>query len=52
MLTKTEIVDGGNRFETLLLAPSSAALEYRNRGVGSSLIQESFKLAREMGYCP
>jgi len=50
MLTKTEIVDGGNRFETLLLAPSSVALEYRNRGVGSSLIQESFKLAREMGY--
>lgn len=50
MLTKTYIVDGGNKFETLLLAPISVALEYRNRGVGSNLIKESFKSAKEMGY--
>jgi putative acetyltransferase len=50
MLTKTYIVNGGNKFETLLLAPISVALEYRKRGVGTSLIKESFKLAKEMGY--
>jgi len=50
MLTKTYIVDRENKFETLLLAPISVALEYRNRGVGSNLIKESFKLAKEMGY--
>lgn len=50
MLTKTYIVNNGNRFKTLLLAPVSVALEYRNRGVGSSLIRESFKLAKGMGY--
>ncbi len=50
MLTKTYIVNRGNKFETLLLAPISVALEYRNRGVGSNLIKENFKLAKEMGY--
>ena len=50
MLTKTYIVNSGNKFETLLLAPISVALEYRNRGVGSNLIKESFKLAKGMGY--
>lgn len=50
MLTKTYIVNGGNKFEALLLAPISVALECRNRGVGSNLIKESFKLAKEMGY--
>ncbi|MFZ5596613.1 MAG: GNAT family N-acetyltransferase [Bacillota bacterium] len=50
MLTKTYIVNGDNKFETFLLAPVSVALEYRNRGVGSNLIKESFKLAKEMGY--
>lgn len=50
MLTKTYIVNGENKIESLLLAPLSVALEYRNRGVGASLIKESFKLAKEMGY--
>ncbi|MHB1043056.1 MAG: GNAT family N-acetyltransferase [Eubacteriales bacterium] len=50
MLTKTYIVNSGKKFETLLLAPISVALEYRNRGVGSNLIKESFKLAKKMGY--
>ncbi|MHB8985624.1 MAG: GNAT family N-acetyltransferase [Eubacteriales bacterium] len=50
MLTKTYIVNSGKKFETLLLAPISVVLEYRNRGVGSSLIKESFKLAKKMGY--
>ena len=50
MLTKTYIVNSSNKYETLLLAPISVALEYRNRAVGSNLIKESFKLAKEMGY--
>lgn len=50
MLTKTNIVNGDNKFEALLLAPISVALEYRNRGVGTGLIKESFKLAKEKGY--
>ena len=50
MLTKTYVINDGNKFETLLLAPISVALEYRNQGVGSNLIKESFRLAKEMGY--
>ncbi len=50
MLTKTFIVNSGNKFGTLLLAPISVALDYRNKGVGSNLIKESFKLAKDMGY--
>ena len=50
MLTETYIVNNGNKFKTLLLAPISVVLEYRNRGIGSNLIKESFRLAREMGY--
>jgi len=50
MLTRTYIDNGGNRFEILLLAPVSVALEFRNRGVGSKLIKEALRLAGEMGY--
>jgi putative acetyltransferase len=50
MFTRTNIVNGGNRFEILLLAPVSVALVYRNRGIGSKLIKEGFRLAGEMGY--
>jgi len=50
MLTKTYIIIGGSKFEALLLAPISVALEYRNAGIGTELIRESFRLAKEMGY--
>ena len=50
MLTKTYITNGGFKFEALLLAPLSVALDYRNRGVGSKLVHESFRLAKERGY--
>ena len=50
MVTRLYVDNGGQKFETLYVAPLSVALEYRNRGVGSSLIKESFKLAKEMGY--
>jgi predicted N-acetyltransferase YhbS len=50
MVTRLYVVNGGQKFETLYVAPLSVALEHRNRGVGSDLIKESFKLAKEMGY--
>ncbi|MDF9408723.1 MAG: hypothetical protein A4E52_01842 [Pelotomaculum sp. PtaB.Bin013] len=50
MLTKTYIVNNSNKYQALLLAPISVALKHRNKGVGSHLIRESFKLAKEMGY--
>lgn len=50
MLTKCPVVNGQETHEILLLAPLSVRLEYRNRGVGSALIAESARLAREMGY--
>jgi len=50
MLTKTYIVNSDSKFEALLLAPICVALEYRNRGIASELINQSFKLAKKMGY--
>ena len=50
MLTKCPVVNGQEAHEILLLAPLSVRLEYRNRGVGSALIAECARLAREMGY--
>lgn len=50
MLTKTYVATGGSKFEALLLAPLSVALEYRNRGIGSKLVRKSFELARNLGY--
>lgn len=51
MLTKNCIDQGnGQLFEALLLAPLAVELAYRSMGVGSKLINESFRLAKEMGY--
>ncbi|VBB09497.1 acyl-coa n-acyltransferase [Lucifera butyrica] len=50
MFTTTYIVNGDARAATLLLAPLSVALAYRNKGIGSRLINEGFRLARELGY--
>ncbi|PXV66767.1 putative N-acetyltransferase YhbS [Dysgonomonas alginatilytica] len=50
MLTKTYITDGDKKFEVLLLAPVSVLLEYRDKGIGSMVIRESFERAKSMGY--
>lgn len=50
MLTKSYINNDEYKAETLLLAPISVALEYRNKGVGSKLINKSFQLAKLLGY--
>jgi predicted N-acetyltransferase YhbS len=50
MLTKAHIVNGTNKSEVIYIAPLSVVLEFRNKGIGSALMKESFKLAKEMGY--
>lgn len=50
MLTKAYIINDDHRHEVLYLAPIAVALEYRSKGIGSELIRESFRLARNMGY--
>ncbi|MCX6006334.1 MAG: N-acetyltransferase [Chloroflexi bacterium] len=50
MLSKAHIVNGADKFEVIYVAPLSVVLEHRNKGIGSSLIKESFRLAKEMGY--
>ena len=50
MLTKTYVATGGSKFEALLLAPLSVALEYRRCGIGSKLVLYSFDLAKKLGY--
>lgn len=51
MLTKTYVEKpDGSKFEALLLAPISVALPYRDKGIGSKLINKSFDLACQLGY--
>ena len=50
MLTKTYVATGDSKFDALLLAPLSVALEHRKRGIGSKLVKESFELAKNLGY--
>lgn len=40
----------GSKFESLLLAPLSVLLEYREHGVGSALMKEGLRRGRELGY--
>lgn len=50
MLTKLIIENEENRYSTLALAPVSVLPEYQNKGVGSKLISESLKIAKEIGF--
>ena len=51
MLTNTYITQpDGSRFDVLLVAPLSIALEYRNKGIGGALMREGLKRGKEMGY--
>lgn len=40
----------GTHFDALLVAPVSVLLEYRNKGVGSALMQEAFRIAADMDF--
>lgn len=50
MLTKTYVSRSNSKFEALLLAPLCIALEQRNLGIGSKLVVEGLKLAKNLGY--
>lgn len=50
MFTKTYILTGTSRVEALLLAPLAVQLEHRCRGIGAGLIQEGFRIAKQLGY--
>lgn len=51
MLTELDVTQSdGSKYKALLLAPLSVLMEYRNKGVGASLIWEACRLADEMGY--
>jgi predicted N-acetyltransferase YhbS len=50
MLTKLLIKNGEKKYESLALAPVSVLPEYQNRGIGTKLINESVKIAKELGF--
>jgi putative acetyltransferase len=50
MLTRKYFIVDNKSHEILYLAPISVVLGYRNKGIGSKLINESFNIAKKMGY--
>lgn len=50
MLTKIFIENGEKKYESLALAPVSVLPEYQNKGIGSKLIIESLRIAKEIGF--
>lgn len=50
VLFKTYIESGKGNVDTLLLGPICVAIEYRDKGIGSALIKESFRIAKEKGF--
>ena len=51
MLTRTFITRQNNeQFEALLLSPICVLIEYRKKGVGSTLIKHSLEKAKKMGF--
>lgn len=50
MFTKLIIKSGENTYSSLALAPVSILPEYQNKGIGSKLIIEGLKIAKEIGF--
>ncbi len=50
MLTKTQVKTEKGFFDTLLLAPICIDIDFRNKGLGQQLANESFKKAVELGH--
>ena len=50
MLTRTYITTVGGKVEALLLAPLCVVSEYRNRGLGSKLVNLSLEEAKKLGF--
>ncbi|AGA68240.1 putative acetyltransferase [Desulfitobacterium dichloroeliminans LMG P-21439] len=50
MLTKLIIENDEREYETLALAPVSVLPEYQNKGIGSKMINEGLRIAKELGF--
>ena len=50
MLTTNKIINENDTVESLSLAPVSVLPEYQYKGIGSQLIKEGIKRAKELGY--
>ena len=50
MLTSTQIKSEQKTFTELLLSPLCVEFSHRNAGIGAKLVNESFRLAKAMGY--
>lgn len=51
MFTKLYVKQqNGEKAEGLLVAPLSVLIEYRNKGIGSTLMKEGLRQAKELGY--
>lgn len=50
MFTRLIIDDGKKKHKSLALAPLSVLPQYQNKGVGSKLIIEGIRIARELGH--
>ncbi|PED06194.1 GNAT family N-acetyltransferase [Bacillus pseudomycoides] len=50
LLSKVKIVDGDTSVESLALAPVSVAPDYQKKGIGSLLISNVLRKAKELGY--
>lgn len=50
ILTKLLIENEGSNYDSLALAPVSVLPEHQNKGIGSKLISESLKIAKEIGF--
>ena len=51
MFTKTYVAQpDGSKYDVLMVAPLSVLLEHRNKGVGSALMEEGFRIAEASGY--
>lgn len=50
LLTKLEIKNDSESFESLVLAPVSVLPQFQGKGIGSKLIMHSHKVAKDLGY--
>lgn len=50
MFTKIFITNEDRKYESLALAPLSVLPKYQSKGIGSRLINEGLKIAKDLGY--
>ncbi len=50
LLTKINIINNSNSFESLALAPVSVLPKFQNQGIGGKLIKEAHRKAKELNF--